>query len=398
MSAAYGAESFEYRKLLARIPTYHTIHKRHPTILEQSETLLFREDRILAYNGAMERPTTSTPEKLVRRDRSLFVSQAKTWSDHRAWISSLMLHTSLLVVLGLLWTPQTRGTLGEKDRPAGIALVHETTNGNEYFLSDASGTPTTTNTQSAAASSSQSEPNESEGPPISLEELLQDMQGSSDVSATNAAVNSNGGEGLSGEGGTTGTGQGVRGGANKAKTAFFGVEGTGASFVYVVDRSDSMNVYESGPLRAAKRELLKSLESLNDYHQFQIVFYNESIYPLSSSKGAGQMVFANDTDKQRAGSFIRAIPGSGGTEHLPALKLGLSFAPDVLFFLTDAEDPSLAPNQLAELQQRAERSLTTIHAIQFNVGPAVGDGGWIRELAEMNRGIYKYVDVTELQN
>ena len=358
----------------------------------------FREDRILAYNGVMEQPTTSSPEKLVRRDRSIFVSQTKTWSDHRAWISSFMLHTTLLVVLGLLWSPQTRGTLGEKDRPAGIAVVHETANGNEYFLADSSGAQTATSSASASASSSPSEPNESEGPPVSLEELLQDMQGSSDASATNAAATSSGGEGLSGEGNTTGNGSGVRGGANKAKTTFFGVEGSGASFVYVVDRSDSMNVYEAGPLRAANREILKSLESLNEYHQFQIVFYNESIYPLSSSKGAGQMVFANDIDKQRASSFVRAIPGSGGTEHLPALKLGLSFAPDVLFFLTDAEDPSLAPNQLAELQLRAERSLTTIHAIQFNVGPAVGDGGWIRELAEMNRGVYQYVDVTELQN
>ena len=377
---------------------HHTIPMRHRAILEQTEPKLFREDRVLAYNGAMERPTTSTPEKLVRRDRSIFVAQAKTWSDHRAWITSLLLHTSLLVVLGLLWLPQTRGTLGEKDRPAGIALVHETANGNEYFLSDASGGQTATSSPIAASSSSQSDPIESDGPPVSLEELLQDMQGSSDGSATNAAVNGSGSEGLSGEGNTAGNGQGVRGSANKVKTAFFGVEGTGASFVYVVDRSDSMNVYESGPLRAAKRELLKSLESLNEYHQFQIVFYNESIYPLSSSKGAGQMVFANDTDKQRAGSFLRAIPGSGGTEHLPALKLGLSFAPDVLFFLTDAEDPSLSLGQLAELQLRAERSLTTIHAIQFNVGPAVGDGGWIRELAEMNRGVYKYVDVAELQN
>ena len=345
---------------------------------------------------SMDRTSQPTPEKLVRRDRSIFVSRAKTWSDHRAWIGSFLLHTTFLVVIGLLWTPQSRGTLGEKDRPTGIALVHETSNGNEYFLSDSSGAQPTSNAAIASASLSKKEANDSEGPPVSIDELLSDLKGNSEVGAINAAVNGSGGDGLSSEGSTTGNGSGVRGNANKATTKFFGVEGTGASFVYVVDRSDSMNVYASGPLRTAKRELLKSLESLNEYHQFQIVFYNESIYPLSSSKGIGRMIFATDTDKQRATNFVQAVPGLGGTEHLPALKLGLSFAPDVLFFLTDAEDPSLSLGQLAELQQRAERSLTTIHAIQFNVGPAVGDGGWIRALAEMNRGTYKYVDVSDL--
>ena len=66
----------------------------------------------------------------------------------------------------------------------------------------------------------------------------------------------------------------------------------------------------------------------------------------------------------------------------------------VLFFLTDADDPSLTLPQLYEIRERAELSKTTIHAVQFNLGPASNDGSWIRVLAEMNRGTYKYVDVT----
>ena len=88
------------------------------------------------------------------------------------------------------------------------------------------------------------------------------------------------------------------------------------------------------------------------------------------------------------------MPGDGGTAHLPALRQALAMSPDVIFFLTDADDPSLTQPQLHEIRERAELSRTTIHAVQFNLGPAPNDGSWIRVLAEMNRGTYKYIDVT----
>ncbi len=61
----------------------------------------------------------------------------------------------------------------------------------------------------------------------------------------------------------------------KAHTSMFGVQAQGYKFVYVIDRSGSMG--GSGPtaLKAAKAELLASLNDLGQTHQFQIVFYNE---------------------------------------------------------------------------------------------------------------------------
>jgi hypothetical protein len=104
----------------------------------------------------------------------------------------------------------------------------------------------------------------------------------------------------------------------------------------------------------------------------------------------------NEINRDRASKFVKAITPLGGTEHIPGLKMGLSFSPDVLFFLTDAAEPSLSESQLVEIQSRAERSMTTIHTIQFNRGEATNDGGWIRDLAEMNRGTYRYVDILSL--
>ena len=334
--------------------------------------------------------TSTNLDLLQRRDRSLFVFEQKSWSDFRAWITSCLFHTTLLVLFALLWRPQTRGTSGELDRPVGIAVAHETNQGNEYSLEGgASGAI------SASATASQSIPLaaiDTAGPPISIEnviaELIGNQTGASDGRPSQAGTE---GSGLSGEGGAgSSTGGRGRGAGTKTKTSFFGVEGSGSSFVYVVDRSDSMNSYNAAPLRYAKRELIKSLESLNEYNQFQIVFYNDSISPMSR-----KMFFATDGDKRRAINFVRTMPGDGGTKHLPALKQALAMSPEVIFFLTDA-DESLTFSQLTEIQERAELSRTTIHTIQFSLGSAPADGGWIRDLAVMNRGSFKYIDVSTI--
>lgn len=326
---------------------------------------------------------------LHRRDRSLFIFEQKSWSDFRAWIASCLVHTTLLVVIALLWRPQTHGTSGELDRPVGIA--HQTDAGDEYLLEGGS-----SGASSSSAATSQSVSlafDDSSGPPLSMDNILSELMGNqTGANENNVGQDGSADAGLTGGAGssTSGTGRGP-GTGKKTKTTFFGVEGSGSSFVYVVDRSDSMNAHEAAPLRNAKRELLKSLESLNEYNQFQIVFYNDSLSPLS-----GKMIFATDTNKRRATGFVRGMPGDGGTAHLPALKQALTMAPEVLFFLTDADDPRLTLPQLDDIQRRAELTRTTIHTIQFNVGSATNDGSWIRNLAEMNRGTYKYVDITSI--
>jgi len=325
---------------------------------------------------------------LKRRD---LISQQKSWSDLRAWLSSCIFHTILLVVFALLGRSGTVNSSSEKDRPIGIAFAQDTSEGGQFALDGGS---SGANSSIAAATQPISlNLDNASGPPISIESIVSSLVGDS-TGGSGAATGQNEGSG-SGLAGSNGAGAGAggrgHGRGNKSKASFFGMEGSGSSFAYVVDRSDSMNAYDGAPLRFAKRELIKSLGSLNEYNQFQIVFYNDSLSPMS-----GGMLFATDQGKSRAINFIRNMPGDGGTSHLPALKQALSFAPEVLFFLTDADDPSLSMPQLLDIQRRTEISRTTINTIQFNSGPASNDGSWIRKMAEMNRGSYKYIDVTSL--
>ena len=97
------------------------------------------------------------------------------------------------------------------------------------------------------------------------------------------------GEGIGGAtsagGFTTGSGSGSgaggrgRGGGplgGRARTSLYGIEADGYKFIYVFDRSGSMGGSgKNTPLSSAKANLLASLESLGETHQFQIIFYNE---------------------------------------------------------------------------------------------------------------------------
>lgn len=331
-------------------------------------------------------------ELLRRREPKPVVPRFPVWRDHRAWLSSCILHTCLFVTIGFLWQPRSRGTGEVADRPLGIALVHQSNDQEEYFLTGAAAA-STEDSKTEANARAASAAIEAVGPPISVSELISDLTGASN-SESNSTTTQGVGEGLAGLGTST---DGPGSGKGKSTASFMGLRGSGSSFVYVLDRSASMLESEGAPMRVAKQELLTSVQSLTDRNQFQIVFYNESPGRLSPGTAGGKLLQANELNKEKAARFVQAIAPQGGTEHIPAVKMGLSFAPDVLFFLTDAAEPAMSESQLLEIQSRAERSLTTIHTIQFNRGPETNDGGWIRDLAEMNRGTYRYVDILTLQ-
>ena len=171
------------------------------------------------------------------------------------------------------------------------------------------------------------------------------------------------------------------------QTQVFGLTGRGSRFVYVFDRSLSM---KGAALAAAKRELLASLARLERTHQFQIIFYNEKPRMMQPQ----QMFFADESGQAQAASFVASIAAAGGTDHLLALQLALRLEPDVIFLLTDADQPPLSNKQLSEIRRR--NGATTINVIEFKSGPTGSKGNFLQQLAEENRGQYKAVDSTAL--
>lgn len=300
---------------------------------------------------------------------------------------SMAIHMLAFFALALLWHGDPRGGPEESDRSGSIVLVQNTGGAPEYFASDTAGTNTSSAT-SAAEAPSQPLPSQ-DVPPVDLTGVLP-----------------------SGQSGIRGTGTGIEGAANllagasasgkagpaggKAKTYVFGVSGIGNKFIYVFDRSASMAGYQGRPLLAAKRELTQSLENLSRTHQFQIIFYNDRTSVFNPMPGqAPRLLWGEDYVKDSAERYVRGITAEGGTKHLPALKLALDMAPDVIFFLTDADDPQLTSAELAEIQ-RLNRAGTTINTIQFGAGSDPGGDNFLIRLARQNQGKHAYVDVTTL--
>jgi hypothetical protein len=182
-------------------------------------------------------------------------------------------------------------------------------------------------------------------------------------------------------------GTGVGTGTGYGATAFFQVAAQGRAIVYVIDRSASMGL--NGALAAARRELLASLDRLPADARFQVIVYNRTPEPLRLGGRTG-LAFATPENKQQAAALLEGLTAEGSTEHLPALKAALALDPDVIFFLTDADD--LQVGQVSAVTT-INHGRTAIHAIELNTANRGREDMPLQVLARDNRGLYQAVDL-----
>ena len=227
-----------------------------------------------------------------------------------------------------------------------------------------------------------------EKPPVDLKGVLP---------AAHAAL----GAGTLGEGGVgnagamrtqPAAGRGVRGGY--VRTGVFGAVGEGSKFVYVFDRSGSMDAHGGVPLAAAKAQLIASLNDLGQVQQFQIIFYNEHPKVFNVTGTPGKLVFGTDHNKHLATQFVNGIRADGATQHEEAIKMALRMGADVIFFLTDADEPRLSSQQLAQIARLNKG--TAINAIEFGYGVQGDPYNFLVQLARGNGGQHVYVDISRL--
>jgi hypothetical protein len=103
------------------------------------------------------------------------------------------------------------------------------------------------------------------------------------------------------------------------------------------------------------------------------------------------MRFADKNGLAEAESFISTMTAAGGTNHMQALHLALRMGPDVIFFLTDADDPQFTAEELQDI--RTKNGGVAINVVEFKSVPGDGSSSTLRELAAQNRGEYKNVEI-----
>jgi len=304
-----------------------------------------------------------------------------------AWALSAGLHAAVftLIWLVVLAAPE-RQRKDSQTRPTGVVVARQVDKRTAYFK-PAPAKVSQKKTQAAAAPAAALLPPD----PAPLAAVAPDRPGFLPTGEEPLAGGLPGSE-IPGVANLKGSrGLGGRGEIGEAvETEVFGIKARGTKFVYVFDRSTSMAGYGGAPLRAAKEELIESLSQLSRGQQFQIIFYNqqpEAFHPLGER---ARMFFADERRRNQATRWVERLQASGSTRHLDALMMALGLSPDVIFFLTDAEDPILSAADL----QRVERynSGATIHAIEFGVGPYAGNS-FLQRLANQSGGQHRYVDV-----
>lgn len=186
-----------------------------------------------------------------------------------------------------------------------------------------------------------------------------------------------------GSGSGDGGGVGVNGGGGRG--TFFEIPTEGQRLVFLLDASASMG--QRGAWTAAARELLHSVRRLGPKARFQIVVYNstpQTLLPGSAWLGSTEPTL------ERIAHALATLPIEGRTDHLPALRYALALGPDVMFFLTDADDLSSEHLRQVQLLNRAQ---VVIHTIELSTANRHQPAMPLQLLARSQRGSYRAIDL-----
>lgn len=295
-----------------------------------------------------------------------------------AWLLSLLLHLSLIAGLIFFLTQIPNGAGEVDNRTGGIVLVDIQSESTEYLSEGdiAQNSPPASVPDSSTPSVDLDKRPELPGMEVTTGEVVgtEDLLANKLTSADSLIVGS--------------VANGKIGG--KMTTEVFGIPGTGSRFVYLIDRSKSMEGYNFRPMLAARQELWKSVTSLNESNQFQIIFYNNEVDIFRRKLN---LHAASEVNKDAAKQYIESIRPDGGTDHLAALKTAFKLSPDVIFFLTDAEGGFTA-DEIFELSRR-NYSRAIINTIEF--GERRSNDRSLEAIARNSGGKYIFKNINTLR-
>lgn len=257
------------------------------------------------------RELTKSPLQPVFKKRKL--SKFAFFYGLPSWLSSFVFHLALILVLALFSFVVKDGANIELvlDQPAAAT--------NMDFMEVA---------VEVDAESDLEEQQELES--SSKEELLAELESTfhselqanvADYSATNDSM----------EGSDTGfkfqRGDGI-------SASFFGVGAQGTKFVFVVDRSGSME--DNYRWTMAKRELKEAILGLTEDQEFYVFLYSEKTMGFRAGKGP-KLMKASPDNKADVFKWLDGHQPEGDTRPWKSVRLSLRLRPDAIFFLSDGE-------------------------------------------------------------
>ncbi len=178
--------------------------------------------------------------------------------------------------------------------------------------------------------------------------------------------------------GATGDAAG-RGGGHEGLASFFGQPGHGSRFVFILDKSGSM---QGGAFADARFELIRSLRSLRPHESFYVIFYDSDAEPMP----APGLVPATAKNIERYVDWVRTVSTGGGTDPTEALTTALTrLRPDTIWLLSDGSFNVGVTETITRHNPGRRVHINTL-AFRNRVGETV-----LKIIADENKGDYRFV-------
>ncbi len=401
-----------------RLAPEQNLHPTRPRVTPPIATAAVPAREFPASAGAASRRAGGArPQREVREERGPLFD----YEDAPPWLVSLITHMALIILLGLLLQkapvePGFEITLNLQADPELTALdAGGGGDGADLIELPLAGDPELP-VESDAAAASLADPTLEPVIDASVSGLLAAAPRTDSLAVDAASLLAASGGSLAGES-ARGTGTGADGGEGTgvgaatgdgstpghAMTSMFGLVGEGGDFVYVFDRSQSMNSVLTSqidgvksvtitPLEAAKNELNRSIGDLNDSCRFQVVFYNDVAVTFGGKHVLSKATYPN---KELVKSFIYGMPAESNTNHIVAFEEALACRPQIVFLLTDGEekdDPSAS--EVRRLVRECKRYNIKVNVIHFCFELRTTCS--LIQLAQGTGGEHKFITLREL--
>ncbi len=235
-------------------------------------------------------------------------------------------------------------------------------------------------------------------PEVVLDGLAEDI-------AADIALAAGGGTAQASDEGQTAASPGKRGGTggdSGPKAEYFGTVAYGDRFVYILDKSGSMNTCsgeDATRFTRAADELIHSVEQLREDQWFYVIVFSDvTRRMLDDNSPMPQMVQATWENKQALRSWLETIQPDGDTDPREAVYLALLLKPSAVFLLSDGEFNGHKHNNQATLLRgnpkvedvvaENNQGKSPIHSIAYEEREAQGN---MRSLAQQTGGMFRFV-------
>lgn len=290
--------------------------------------------------------------------------------ESAGWLSSILLHTVLIGIIGLILAPADYGGADA------LKLI--------ITFSDQEAAPEVKIPQVEVAVAMNEVTSEETNVAPPLVDPVP-VSANSGASPSDAAEHANGN---------------ASSGNAAPRGSFFGINAHGHEFVYVLDMSGSM---EGRRFRRATTELQRSVSELQPSQNFYVILFDDAAVQMFNGQGLRpKSLPATADNKEKLSHWLSTAFRGGGTDPREALRIALRMKPSAIFMLSDGKfngkknkGPSLVHgNSDAFSIVEAAAANVPIHAIAFENATSCEN---MKRLAEMTNGAYKFCNAQDEQ-